>query len=407
MKKNTLLVSMIAPMILLTACGAKENQSTASSVSETKTETSTTKVETPKQKSTDSSDIEADLKKTTKAETVTELYKNTDVHNFEDKGVSETVNGYTFYQIENFSRDLDYNFDKQHEKGGVVVLNITLKNKTDKSVYVGGSPSMSVTGYSRDLSTSKEVISNNLYSDLYRDKGLGELKAGEELSGYASILVTPEAMEKIAQNGHATLSLTSITGIQDSFKKEDLLLDNQKITLPLDAAGEKNVEAAAKFYPDKATVDNLGTKTMIEEKEINQTQEFEGYNVTFDGYQITEFVPNEDQAPRFSKLDTGIILLTTKLSIKNNGKETLEIDNTGGTLEFGDKGKYLNENSFDVKLQESTLAPGQEATKYVVFLLDKETYEKLLHDKDKHLEVKLQNESFQSLTKIGDLQFDF
>lgn len=63
-----------------------------------------------------------------------------------------------------------------------------------------------------------------------------------------------------------------------------------QFTIDLSEEGAEKTEANAVFYQDLASVDNMGEKTMIEEKEgIGQSQELGDATVTLDGYQFAEF----------------------------------------------------------------------------------------------------------------------
>ena len=55
-------------------------------------------------------------------------------------------------------------------------------------------------------------------------------------------------------------------------------------------------------------------KSMVKEKSgIDKTETLGSSNITLEGYQFTEFEPNETEAPRFESFDTGIIVLTIQM----------------------------------------------------------------------------------------------
>lgn len=151
----------------------------------------------------------------------------------------------------------------------------------------------------------------------------------------------------------------------------------------------------------------MGTKTLLASKEPKETKEFEGIKVTLDGYQFTEFVPNEDQASRFKKFETGVVLLTTKLTVKNDGKASIKFGNTSGSLTMGNSVKTLSQNGLEVTAEKTDLPVGEEATKYLVFAMDKESYEKLYHEQEFKLSVRLYDEKFASMTNLDDVTFTF
>ena len=150
----------------------------------------------------------------------------------------------------------------------------------------------------------------------------------------------------------------------------------------------------------------MGTKTMIDEKKLEKVENFENVTITAEGSQITSFEPNEEQASRFSKFESGVILITVKLNIRNDGDTPLNVDSTSATLKIGDSVKMMSENMLQTKNGADEVGKGEEATKCLVFALDKESYEKLYKDQDLLLDVNLYDTNFKRITKIGNILFE-
>lgn len=438
MKKKKLAVTLALPLLLLTGCiqigqpiqeseGSTEVSSKQkeeeSSVEETEesseeeidnieTETSETK-ETTKESSASSSnsssvswsDLEQDLKEKTETTSLDMLYENMKPLIYEENDVEIQVKGYRYYEIKNFTRNLRIPFGDQNAEGGVIVLAVSLKNDTDKDVYYGNGFSFSLTGSRAYLTRTKNMITDDMEGTLISNDS--KIKAGEELEGFIPFAVEPDEMEKISENKEASLQVPGIYTKKGSFKSSDALLEEHKETVPFGSAGEAKAETASEFYPDKATAENMGTKTMLVSKELNETKEFEGVKVTLDGYQFSDFEPNEDQESRFSKFETGVVLLTAKVTVQNNGKETLQFNDTSAALKIGSKVSMISQSALEVREKEDTLPIGETGTKYIAVPIDKESYDRLYKDQEFVLNVKLYEENHRQMTNNGDVEFKF
>lgn len=415
MKKWKILVSLSLGLVLVTGCGNNNteeagSESTASSsikkVKDSSTKESTEESEV--EKSTDSADwsmIEKDLKEQTEAERVSELYQSTQSLVSEKDAVKVTIEGYRYYQIENFSRNMKIPFGDQREKGGVVIVDALIENGSVQKVYAGTGFSMSVTGFDASIMRKKQLLTEDLDSKLYEADH--EIAPKSQVRGYIALSLKPEAMDKLAEHGEAMIEIPGIYSKKDSYSSADALLEKKEESIPFTVDGEKKVEAAGEFYPDKVTAENMGTKTLLTSKKLNETKDFEGIKVTLGGYQFTEFVPNEDEAPRFKNFEKGIVLLTAEVTVDNQGQETLKFANTSGGLTIDNSVKTLTQNGLEVRPKKEELAVGEKATKYLVFTLDKESYEKLYHEQEFKLDVKLYDEKFAQMTDLDDITFEF
>ena len=414
MRRKIVLPLMAVALLGISGCGEKKDSNsktdvTKFSISSTKqqedTDTSSSKIEEQKtENKTDLDTAQKILEEQTEAEKLTKLFEKDDRITNGDGTVNFTINGYQYLKIENFSRDFAVSYGDQNKEGGVLLVSATLKNNSDTSVYAGPGFSMSVVGYDSAIGRDEDLLGNDLVGELLEKKN--EIKPNEEFSGYVALGVKPAAMEKITESGTAEFELPGFYSKPDSFSKADTVVEPKKESITLSDEGDKSNAESSMFYEDKLTKDNMGTKTMIHEKTLEKSETFENVTVTAEGYQITSFEPNEDQASRFSKFDSGIVLVTVKLNIKNEGEEALNVDSTSATLTIGNKVKMLSENMLQVKSGAEDVGKGNEATKCLVFTLDKESYEQLYKDQDFLLDVNLYNTEFKRITKLGNLLFE-
>lgn len=405
MKRKIVLPLMAIALLGISGCeDKKESDSktdvTKSSISSTKqqedAETSSSEIEEQKtDNKTDLDTVQKVLKEQTKAEKLTKLFEKDDVITNGDNNVNFTINGYQYLKIENFSRDFAVSYGDQNKEGCVLLVSATFKNNSDTKVYVGPGFSMSVVGYDSAIGRDEDLLENDLVGELLDKKN--ELKPNEELSGYVALGVKPAAMEKITESGTAEFELPGFYSKPDSFSKADTIVEPKKESIALTNEGESSNTEASQFYEDKITTENMGTKTMIDEKKLEKVENFENVAITAEGSQITSFEPNEEQASRFSKFESGVILITVKLNIRNDGDTPLNVDSTSATLKIGDSVKMMSENMLQTKNGADEVGKGEEATKCLVFALDKESYEKLYKDQDLLLDVNLYDTNFKRI----------
>ena len=151
----------------------------------------------------------------------------------------------------------------------------------------------------------------------------------------------------------------------------------------------------------------MGVKTMKTEKKLNETKDLDGVKVTLDGYQFTDFEPNEDQAARFSRFETGVVLLTVKITIQNDGKVPLNFNSTSGSVKIGNKTQILSQSALDSRTAENLLHVGETESKCLVTPLDKESYDKLYKEQEFILNVSVYDEKSTKINDYGDLEFRF
>src|SRR5699024_1802512 len=153
--------------------------------------------------------------------------------------------------------------------------------------------------------------------------GLGEneytIEPNEKVTGYYAFVIRTEDVENIQDVNVATISIPEAGDVynHEEYSYEDKIGSSTEFTIVIDDSGIEKVEADGEFYKDRTNTDNMGNKTMVKEKTaIGKTETVSNSKITLEGYQFTEFEPNEHEAPRFESFDTGIILMNIKLEIE-------------------------------------------------------------------------------------------
>lgn len=416
MKRKHFLTMATIGVLLLSGCATASNdekKTTAppESTAATSTLTSNTAESDTAEKNKamiakgDWTKIDQQLQKSMESEKQDVLYENNEAIVAEKDGISLTVNGYQYLKCEDFSRNFRIPYDDQYATGGVLLLAATFKNETDQPVYAGNDFSLEVTGIRASISRQKELLPTDLMTEMYESKY--EIPAKSEISGYLAMNVKPEAMKKIDEHQTGMLTLPAIYSKPDTFKKDDAVMQKSEYLIALSADGAKKVETANSFYADRTTVENWGTKTLLVDKAIGETREFEGVKVTFDGYQIADFQPNEDQISRFKNFETGTVMMTVKLTVENGNKEPLKFNNTSGWLQLGNTIKTMASGMLSPDAPEDELPVGSTESCFIVFLMDKESYDKLYKDQEYVLDVSIYDKDSARINNNGDLSFTF
>jgi len=152
----------------------------------------------------------------------------------------------------------------------------------------------------------------------------------------------------------------------------------------------------------------MGEKEMIKEKsDIGDSEELGDYTVELDGYQVTEFTPNKDEAPRFEDFDNGIVLLTVKFNLENNGDENIGLFITSSKLEVNDGAQWLlNEGMLLDYGNDDIIEPGESGEFLQVFTLEKEQYDKIWKGKPLEIEAgPIKNDDTEDISKGKEATF--
>ncbi|EKZ4848258.1 hypothetical protein QO278_002966 [Listeria monocytogenes] len=402
---------ILVASLIITGCTKFEENKTEKNT-DNAAETSNSKV-TESSKSTSSEkslvaleEKQKEIKENTEAEKVSLAFENNKPIEEKQGDYSVRVNGYQYLKLENFSSDFRIPFGDQTKEGGVLLLSVTYKNSSKEKVYMGPGFSMSVVGYPSSISDKKGLLTESVSSMIYEQKYV--LEAESDISGYLALAIAPEAVEKITKEGQAVLELPGLYK-SDNLKLEDAVLKPVKKQISLTKDNKEQPEnRKGDFYQDKTTAEFMGKKTMIINNTSQKSDSFDNINVSLEGYQIVSFEPNEDLKSRFSNFESGVVLATFKLKVANNGDDAVNVDSTSGTLTIGKTVKMMNENMLEVRDEEiENVGKGQSGTKYIVFALDKESYEKLYKDQEFQFGVSIKNTDFKQIISTRDISFNF
>lgn len=433
MKKKLylLIVAMLIAILALSACGKedegkkevnKEDYSTKKDTPETdvdKEEDDETDKEEDKEEkeddnntetakgSVDFSEIISYMEEETEGTTKV-LYENDEqqVHKMEDVTVS--LDGYTFVELNDFHANYEIPFRDQTD-GVVILAQYTVTNDSDKDAYYTPSLSMTISHDGRERAHSN----NNSLTP--RDEQLATkisptndylLKAGESVSGYEAYSFGKTELDTLMD-----LSVLDMTVPKPRADKDDFgstFGEEGRFKIALSDKGVETAESNSKFYEDRVTYDSMGEKKMIKEKsDIGDSQDLGDAKVTLEGYQFTEFTPNADEAPRFENFTNGMVLLTTKFEVENNGSENIDLYGLNSKLTVNDGAQYqLNEGMLLRLGIKQIVEPGKEDEFLQIFPLDQEQYEKIWKEKAFEIEVgPFKNEDSKDISKGKRITF--
>lgn len=334
------------------------------------------------------------------------LYENNEQQTHESEDISVTLNGYTLVELKDFHTNYSIPFDDATD-GGVILAEYTIENNRDEDAYY-------MTDFYVEYPGTQKFHSNNrdlLPEDVQLPNQLSHsndylIKAGETMTGYYAYSFGPDTLDKILELEEVTVNVNA-----PHSEKEDVTSnfgEESKFTLPLSGEGAEKTEANKVFYEDKATYDNMGDKKMLKEKaDIGESEDLRDVTVTLDGYQFTEFTPNEVEAPRFSSFNNGVVLLTVKFLLDNNGDEDVEKISTPAKLTVNDGSQYLlNERMLLDYRNGDVVKAGESGELLQVFIMDQEQYEKIWKEKPFELEIgPLKNPESEDISKGHTITF--
>ncbi|WP_313799605.1 DUF5068 domain-containing protein [Cytobacillus sp.] len=405
-KLVTLLLTMLAAAFVLAGCSgdkqaskeketegsketavAKEDAKENSEDTEKATEEETEEVDTKEsESSSDFSELISYMEKETEGTTKI-LYENDTPQTHEMEGVSVTLDAYKLVELKDFHTDFMIPFNDQ-TNGGVIIAKYTVKNETDKDAYYMPAFYLNFTGAEKAYNNYRDLLPENeqLPTKLAPSNGY-LIKSGETISGYYTYPFGDDHLKQVLNVSTAAIEVPAPLAVKDDFSSS--FGKEGQFTLSLNESGEKKVEGNKSFYQDKATVDDWGTKTMIEEKSgIGKSEPLGDATVTLDGYQFTEFVPNAVEAPRFEAFNNGVVLLTVKFNIDNKGASEIAQSSISSKLTVNDGTQYmLNEGMLLNYKYSDVIAPGTTGELLQIYVLEKEMYDKIWKDKSFEVEI--------------------
>lgn len=389
--------------------GSDSSEEEAAEESEEETEAEGSEEESASEKFDFEYDIEAALKESTQAE-ISELFTSLEgLEAYNQDGISYKIDGYKLYELKNISRDWDTVFDKQRERGGMLVVQITYTNDTDKPIFIGQSSKYSVIGADRSYSHSSQFIPDEeaLTNKIIALENV--LPAGESITGYETVALPADVLDHVLENGEITYKPGYISLDETDEDNSKWVSMPEQVVLPLSEDNMEKQAAKGEFYPDKFITDNLGTKEMLEEGEVNETLTVEDVDVTVNGYQITEFTPNKEEAPKYANFKDGVVVYTVEYTIENNSsqeEDQVKFMNTNGNLILNESIQYDQQSTFvpEVVPDDTVLAEGDSATGYLVFTISKDDYE-IYKGRSIMVDVNVYDKDFRTMNDYQTLIF--
>ncbi|RDW18505.1 DUF5068 domain-containing protein [Oceanobacillus arenosus] len=426
-----LLTTMIVTALILSACGSEKEKEPANASEADNKEKVTQAEEEPEEElaeeleevKEDSEDQADEISSTEVATTVfselisymekeTEgtanvMFENAEpqIHTMED--VSVSLDAYTLVELNDFHTDFSIPFNDETD-GGVIMAQYTVTNNKDVDVYYMPALYMSFTGAPKDYNNYRDLLPlEGQLPTMLAPENDYLLKAGESVTGYYTYPFGKEDLTTVLDVSTATVAvpepLLEKGDLSTSFGKAG------KFTLSLNEAGAEKVAANAAFYQDRVTAEDMGEKTMLEEADdINKSEAIGDVNVTLDGYQFTEFTPNEVEAPRFENFTNGIVLLTVKFNLDNKGSEAIGLTSTPSRLTVNDGAQYMLEEGMLLDYSyDDLIEAGKSGELLQIYTLDKEQYDKIWKDKAFEIEIgPFKNQDAKDISKGKTANFE-
>src|SRR5699024_4200547 len=310
---------------------------------------------------------------------------NTEKHELEDFTV--TLEGYRLLELNDFHHNFNIRFDDNTD-GGVILAKYRYTNYSDKDLYSMPTQTISFTGSTKANSTYHDLLPED--KRVQTELGLDDdflVKKGETKEGYMAYPFSPEDLKEMHKL--KTVSVEVKPAQEEAGKHNNPVGKEDKFTLSTDEEGAKKAEKNSKFYKDRVTSKDMGEKKMLEEKDgIDKTEKLGDVAITLDGYQFTEFEPNKEESTRFKNFENGIVLLTVKFDLKNEGDQTISKSSISSKLHQNDGKEYsLNEGMLTLYNNTDNIKQGDEDELLQVFTIDAEQYEKILKNKSFEVEI--------------------
>lgn len=318
---------------------------------------------------------EADIVRSGKIVGLNQLYFNDSPMVLESKGIEFSINRYGYYNFQGG--------DSSNKSFNGFIVEVTYKNKSDVDVNIQTDFIGEIMN-SYDFAFNFEYPFNNDELDLAKKamKTQNVLPANSELTGAFIINIQNMSLKALEEDGNIYLNSPTITPVNGSSTDYIFTLDKLFLSIS-EEANSGNLATLDNFYNDKITTNNMGTKTLIDEVEVNQSGAFNDVEATILSYQVTEFVPNEHQG--YFQADEGKnIILTFKIKLKNNSTKIVDSKTVTGVIYLTEYDAFNKTDEFDyyssdILLQNiignDELNNGEEMEIYFVFALSPEDYE--------------------------------
>ncbi|MDN4495210.1 DUF5068 domain-containing protein [Ureibacillus aquaedulcis] len=414
------LVAIILTSLILAACGSDKESTKAEQEVDVKakaSEETTEEVEKSEEEAVETTSSEANsgdisgLIKYMEEETqgtAKVLYENTEPQVHKMEGVTVTLDNYTLVELNDFHTDFSIPFNDQ-TNGGVIVAQYTVKNELDKDVYYTPFFYLSFTGAQKAYNNYRDLLPlEDQLSEKLSPTNDYLLKAGESVTGYYTYPFGQDDLQAALNVSTTAVEVPAALAVKEDFGSA--IGKKGQFTLSLNTAGAEKVKSNEAFYQDKATVGDMGEKKMLkEESGIGKSETLGDVTVTLDGYQFTDFTPNEVEAPRFENFKTGVVLLTVKFNLDNKGSDAIGLSSLSSKLTVNDGTQYMFGEGMLLEYGYNDLiAAGESGELLQVYVLDKEQYVKIWQNKSFEVEVgPIRNQDAEDISKGKTAVFSF
>lgn len=317
------------------------------------------------------------------------LYETDETQAHEMEGVTTTLDGYTFMELNDFNENYSIPFNDQTD-GGVVIAKYTVKNDTDDDVSYMPTLDLSYVGASKVFSNNKDLLpEDEQLNTMLAPSNDYMVEAGEEVTGYVTYSFGEDILADVLDEGTADIEVPQPQTDKDDFSSRFGKEGMFTLSLNAESADKASETESQGFYEDRVTFENMGDKEMIESEEnIGDSEEIGDFTVTLEGYQFTDFEPNADEAPRFEGNENGLVLLTVKFNVDNDSDSEIGINSVTSKLTMNDGSQYtLNEGMLLAYKNDDIIESGDSGEILQIYTLDKEQYDKIWKDKSFEVEI--------------------
>ena len=428
-----LLAAMMVTALILSGCGSKEAEedktadASETEEAETKEQEEETEDESEEEEETEEEVPEEDAEETAGSDTsgpvdfselisymeketegtANVLYENAEPQVHESKGITVSLNAYTLMELIDFHTDFSIPFNDETD-GGVIMAQYTVTNDTDEEVYYMPTFDLSYTGAPKIYSNNRNLIplEEQLPAMLGPDNDYA-LEPGQSVTGYYTYSLGKSHLDTALDLSTVSVDVPPAQAVKGEFGSP--IGQDGKFNLSLNEEGAEKVAANAAFYEDKVTIENMGEKKMLVEKEaIGENQELGDVNVTLEGYQFTEFTPNEVEAPRFENFQNGIVLLTVKFILDNGASDNIGLSGMTSKLTVNDGMQYMLGQGMLLDYRYSdVIEAGESGELLQIYTLDQEQYAKIWKDKAFEVEIgPIKNQDGKDISKGKKATFE-
>ncbi|GAK06828.1 DUF5068 domain-containing protein [Geomicrobium sp. JCM 19038] len=335
------------------------------------------------------------------------LFENNEQQIHETEGFTVSLDGYTLVELNDFHTNYRIPFDDQTD-GGVILAHYTVTNDTGDDAYFMPALSLMYTGATKYFNNYRELLPEEEQLDVQLAHSTDYAIAdGETITGYFTYPFGQDQLEEVLAESTAMIDVpaphSELGDVNSNFG------DEGSFTVSLNEDGAERAEHNEAFYPDLVTANDMGDKEMIAESDgINDSQELGNTTITLDGYQFTEFTPNDVEAPRFENFTNGIVLLTVQFGIDNQEDSEIALSSIMSSLLVNDGAQsLLNEGMLLDYRYDDVIESGESGELLQLYTLDQEQYEKIWKDKSFEVEIgPMRDQESTDLSKGNRVTFE-